>query len=198
MQVPVAVSARHIHLSQVDLDVLFGVNYQLNVLRNLSQHGQYAARETVKVVTDKAQFPNVRIVGPVRRKTQLEISRTDAFHLGISVPVRISGDLSNTPGILLVGPKGEVMLQEGVIIAARHLHMSPQVAEEIGVKERQPLTIRLGGIRPTTIEKVHARISPAFHLELHIDTDDANAAGIIGGEWAQIVSIESFRENAFE
>jgi putative phosphotransacetylase len=187
MQVPVAVSARHLHISQSDLEILFGMHYQLNPLRALSQHGQFAALETVLVKTDSAEFPQVRIVGPVRKRTQLEISRTDAKKLGITPPVRISGDLLETPGIRLIGPVGELTLTEGVIIAARHLHMPTNISKQLGIIERQSVKIKLNGERPVILENVFVRVSDSFELELHIDTDDANAAGISKGDWAEII-----------
>ena len=189
MNVPIGVSARHIHLNLEDLSVLFGKEYQLQVLRTLSQYGQYASTDTVRIVTAYAEFPTVRVVGPLRRKTQVEISRTDAIKLGIKPPVRISGDLRSTPGIRVIGPVGELMLNEGVIIPARHMHLPPDLAADLGVKERQMMSVKLGGVRPVVLDRVHARISSLFTAELHIDTDDANAAGVETGEYAEIVEI---------
>jgi putative phosphotransacetylase len=192
MHVPVAVSARHIHLSYEDLAILFGENYELKPLKNLSQPGQFASTDTVVIKTEKSEFATVRIVGPVRRRTQIEISRTDAIHLGIKVPVRISGDLLNSPGITVVGPNGSLVMNEGVIIAARHIHMTPEIAAQLGVKERQSMYVRLNGPRPITLERVHARISPLFTLEMHIDTDDANSVGIDTGSIGEIVAVHPY------
>ncbi len=190
MHVPVAVSARHIHLSQADVEQLFGEGYELTPLRALSQYGQFAANETLVIKTERSQFDTVRVVGPVRRRTQVEISRTDAIRLGIKPPVRISGDLLHSPGITLIGPAGSIELAEGVIIAARHVHMSPEVAAQLGVKERQTISVRINGPRPLTLERVHARISPLFTLEMHIDTDDANAVGMESNTIGQIVEVQ--------
>lgn len=185
--VPVGVSARHIHLSQEHVEVLFGEGAQLTEMKPLSQPGQYAANEQVAVIGPKGTFPKVRILGPARKATQLEVSRTDAFALGINPPVRESGNIEGTPGITIKGPAGEVTINEGVIVAARHIHFHTDDAERFGIADKQRLTVRLQGERGLVLENVIARVSPEFALDLHIDTDEANAAGAKTGDMAEII-----------
>lgn len=186
-QVPVGVSARHIHLKSEHIEVLFGPGYQLKERKKLSQPGQFAAEETVAVYGPKGKFEKVRILGPARGMTQLEISRTDAIMLGIDPPVRLSGDIQGTPGIRIVGPAGEITVDEGVIIAARHIHFHPKDAEAWGIKDKQPLRVRVGGERGVVFENVIARVHESFALDMHIDTDEANAAGVKSGDFGEIV-----------
>jgi len=175
--IPVGVSNRHVHVSREDLDVLFGPGHELKVMRDLSQPGQFAAQETVTLVGPKGVIQGVRILGPVRKKTQAEISRTDAFALGLTdVPVRESGDLTGTPGISMVGPAGAVTLKEGVIIAARHLHAAPRDAVRLGVKDGDRVRVRIPGPRAVVFEEVVVRVRDDFSLEVHLDFDEANAA----------------------
>lgn len=181
-EVPVGVSARHIHLSREHVEQLFGQGYELTVLKPLSQPGQFAANETVAVETDKGRFDKVRILGPARKMSQLEISRTDAFHLGLNPPVRESGNIEGTPGIRVIGPVGEVVLEKGVIVAARHIHFHTDEAKAWGIRDRQRLKVRMIGERPLVFEDVIARISDNFALDFHIDTDEANAAGVKTGD----------------
>ncbi|MFE5319517.1 phosphate propanoyltransferase [Paenibacillus sp. NPDC056579] len=187
-QVPVGVSARHIHLSAEHIEQLFGKGYQLSVLKDLSQPGQYAAQETVAVVGPKGRFDKVRILGPARGKTQLEVSRTDAFTLGLNPPVRESGNIAGTPGITVIGPAGQVDIPEGVIVAARHIHFHTEDAARFGIADKQQLTVRVEGERPLIFEKVIARVSDQYALDMHIDTDEANAAGVKTGDVAVILS----------
>lgn len=179
-RVPVAVSARHVHLAQKEIDILFGPGYQLTKRNDLYQPGEFAANEVVTLVGPKLRpLTNVRILGPVRDRTQVEISRTDAIFLGIQAPVRRSGDLAGSAPITLVGPKGSVTLPEGAIIANRHIHMSPVEAEKWGLKDNDEVTVRtVNSERPTIFGGVQVRVSPKFKLVMHIDTDDANAAGL--------------------
>lgn len=186
-QVPVGVSARHIHLSQEHVEILFGKGAGLTEMKPLSQPGQFAANETVEVVGPKGSFPKVRILGPARKRTQLEISRTDAFALGMKPPVRESGNIAGTPGMTIKGPAGEVTVEEGVIVAARHIHFHTSDAERWGIADKQRLRVRLGGERGMVLENVVARVSPDFALDMHIDTDEANAAGASTGDMAEIV-----------
>lgn len=186
-QVPVGVSARHIHLSQEHIAALFGPDAELTVMKPLSQPGQFAANETVEVIGPKGRFPKVRILGPARPQTQLEISRTDAFALGLNPPVRESGDIAGSPGIKIVGPAGEVTVDEGVIIAARHIHFHTSEAEAWGIRDKQRLRVRVGGERGLIFENVIARVSDNFVLDMHIDTDEANAAGVRNGDSAEII-----------
>ncbi|MNW52979.1 Phosphate propanoyltransferase [compost metagenome] len=185
--VPVGVSARHIHLTQEHIEALFGKGYQLTEFKPLSQPGQFAANETVAVIGSKGQFDKVRILGPARPASQLEISRTDSFAIGVKAPVRESGKIDGTPGITLKGPAGEVELQEGVIVAARHIHFHTSDAEKWGIKDKDLLKVRLGGERGLVLENVIARVSDNFALDMHIDTDEANAAGANNGDTAEIV-----------
>ncbi|CAM3361406.1 phosphate propanoyltransferase [Marinicrinis lubricantis] len=186
-QVPVGVSARHIHLSKEHIEILFGPGYELTVMKDLSQPGQFAANETVAVHGPKSSFPKIRILGPARGKTQLEISRTDAFSIGVNAPVRESGHIEGTPGIKIVGPAGEVEIQEGVIVAARHIHFHTSDAEKWGIQDKQVLRVQLKGERPLTFDDVIARVSDSYALDMHIDTDEANAAGVKTGDTAVIL-----------
>ncbi|WP_336785962.1 phosphate propanoyltransferase [Paenibacillus sp. MMO-177] len=185
--VPVGVSARHIHLSAEHVAILFGEGSELTEAKPLSQPGQYAANETVAVIGPKGSFPKVRILGPVRKATQLEVSRTDAFALGINPPVRESGNIQGSAGITIKGPAGEVTIEEGVIVAARHIHFHTSDAEKWGIADKQHLKVRFQGERGVVFEQVIARVSPDFALDMHIDTDEANAAGIKNGDTAEII-----------
>lgn len=185
--IPIGVSARHIHLSQMHLVELFGDGYELSVFKDLSQPGQYAAQETVAIVGPKGQFDKVRILGPIRPQTQIEVSRTDAFTLGIHPPVRESGQIENTPGLRVIGPKGEVTLEKGVIVAARHIHFHTTEANQWGIQDKQRLRVQLRGERPLILEDVIARVSDQFALDMHIDTDEGNAAGVKTGDEAELL-----------
>lgn len=186
-KVPVGISARHIHVSQADLDVLYGEGYQLTVKKDLSQLGQFAANETVDLVTEKSSFKNVRILGPVRNQTQVEIALTDALKLKISIPVRDSGDTKGSAGITVVGPKGTVEIKEGVIAAGRHIHMNTADAEKFGVKDKDIVKVRCDGERGLVFENVLIRVHESFCLEMHIDTDEANAAMCKNGGNVEII-----------
>lgn len=181
--IPVAISARHIHLTQDTVDVLFGKGHQLTLRKWLSQPGQFAAEETVTVVGPRNTLERVRVLGPVRSKDQLEISRTDEFFLGIDAPVRESGKVENTPGCKLIGPAGTYNLEDGVICAWRHIHMTPADAEVFGVEDRDIVEVEVGsGERSLTFGNVLIRVSPKYKLEMHIDTDEGNAAEINSGD----------------
>jgi putative phosphotransacetylase len=185
--VPVGVSARHIHLTQEHVEALFGQGYQLTEFKPLSQPGQFAANETVAVIGTKGQFDKVRILGPARPASQLEISSTDSFAIGVKAPVRESGNIEGTPGVTIKGPAGEVTLDQGVIVAARHIHFHTSDADAWGIKDKQLLKVRLGGNRGLVLENVVARVSDSFALDMHIDTDEANASGAKNGDTAEIV-----------
>jgi len=185
-KVPVGISNRHIHLSQQDLETLFGTGYELTVRNDLSQTGQYAAEETVTVEGSKSTLANVRILGPTRKETQIEVSRTDSFSLGLKPPVRDSGFLDGSPGVTLIGPKGKVTLDKGVIIAQRHIHMTEADAEAFGVKDKELVSVRVGGERGVTFENVLVRVRNDFVLEMHIDTDEANAAMLSNGQQVEV------------
>lgn len=180
--IPLGISGRHVHLSQEHLEILFGPGYRLKEMRPLSQPGEFAAVETVVVAGPKGALSGVRILGPTRRRTQVEVSRTDAFTLGLCPPVRDSGDLDGTPGATLIGPKGTVVLSQGVILAKRHLHLTPEDAKAFGVSDKQLVSVRCGGDRALTFDAVLCRVSPNYKLEFHLDTDEANAALLKNGD----------------
>ena len=178
MNVTVEVSARHVHLSQADLETLFGKDYQLKELKKISQPGQFAAMEVVTVKTEKDYLEKVRIIGPVRSKTQVELSRTDARFLGINAPLSVSGNLKGSAGATLIGPAGEVELTEGVIVAQRPLHVATAEATALGLQDGQIVKIKLSGERGLVFEQVAVRVKDDFKLVCQIDTDEANAAGL--------------------
>lgn len=185
--VPVGVSNRHIHLSQADVETLFGEGYQLTKKKDL-MGGQFAANECCTIVGLKLRaIENVRVLGPVRKNTQVEISQTDARKLGINVPVRESGDIKGSAPIAIVGPKGALYCKEGCIIAARHIHMSPADANRAGVSDGDYVCVRADNERGTTFEHVKIRVDESFTLEMHIDTDEANASQINQGDKVVIV-----------
>jgi putative phosphotransacetylase len=190
MQIPVGVSARHIHLSQEHLTALFGAEAELHPKKALSQPGQYAAEETVDVLGPRSKIERVRVLGPVRPETQLEISKTDALKLGIDAPVRESGQIAGTPGLTVIGPQGRVQVQGGVIVAKRHVHFSLEDARRYGVRDGQELTLRTKGERGLIFEHVTARVSPKYKLDFHLDTDEANAAGVHTGDAAEVIELE--------
>ncbi|AGL49298.1 propanediol utilization phosphotransacylase [Thermotoga maritima MSB8] len=184
----VGVSNRHVHLSREDLETLFGEGYELTPVKELRQPGQYAAKETVTIVGPKGAIENVRVLGPVRKETQVEISRTDAFRLGVRPPVRDSGDLEGTPGIVIIGPNGILVKEKGVIIAKRHIHMHPKDAEYYGVKDKDIVKVIVeSGDRRLIFDDVLIRVREDFALEFHVDTDEANAAMLNTGDLVYIV-----------
>lgn len=174
----VEVSARHVHLSAEDVEILFGKGHELTYVRDLSQPGQFVCEERVDIVGPKRTLSNVVILGPIRPASQAEVALTDCFTLGTVAPVRESGDLDGTPGIILRGPAGEVALQQGIIVAKRHIHMTPADAEAFGVQDKQIVEVRVDTVRPLTFGDVVVRVSPKFALAMHVDTDEANAASI--------------------
>ncbi len=176
--IPVGVSVRHVHLSRSDCDALFGAGHELAKKRDVTQPGQYVTRETVDLVGPKGEVRGVAIINPLRKQTQVEISRTDAFALGVTPPLRESGKLEGTPGITLRGPAGTVMAQSGVILAHRHVHMSPAQAKDYGVADRDMIKVRVEGDREMSMGDVIVRVHPEYDLDMHIDTDEANAAGL--------------------
>jgi acetate kinase len=175
--IPIAISARHVHLTQEAVEQLFGKGHELTVYKPLSQPGQFAANERVTLMGPRNQIERVRILGPTRPKNQVEISRTDEFFLGLDAPVRESGKVENSPGITLVGPEGSLTLTEGVICAWRHIHMTPEDAEHFGVQDKDIVEVRVDNpLRSLTFGNVLVRVSPKYKLEMHIDTDEGNAA----------------------
>lgn len=185
--IPVGLSNRHIHLSQADLDVLFGEGYELTKFKDLSQPGQYAANEKVDVVGTKGTLKGVRILGPVRKETQIEISLADGFVLGVNPPVRDSGDLIDSPGVKVVGPKGEVTIDKGVIAAARHIHMHTSDAEKFGVADKDVVSVRVGGKRGLVFDNVLVRVHKEYALEMHVDVEEGNAAGLKNGSMVELI-----------
>lgn len=186
-KVPVGISARHVHLERQHLDILFGKDYQLTFLKALSQPGQFAAQETVEIIGPKGTLPSVRILGPERKQTQVEVAMTEARKLGIKPLVRTSGELSGTPGITIRGPKGEITIQEGVIIADRHIHMTPEDARRYYVKDGQKVKVLIDGEKGGIMHNVTIRVSDKYALDCHIDTDDASAFLISQGQIVTIV-----------
>jgi acetate kinase len=187
-RVPIAISARHAHLTPATIERLFGAGHELTPRADLSQRGQFAAREVVTLVGPRARIENVRVMGPPRAADQVEISRSDEFTLGIDAPVRISGDLANTPGITLEGPEGRVTIEHGVVCARRHIHMSTADAARLGLVDHANVAVRIDSEgRDLTFNDVTVRVAPEFTLELHLDTDEANAAGITRGMTGEIL-----------
>jgi acetate kinase len=182
LTIPIAISARHLHVTQEALDVLFGKGHALTVYKDISQPGQYACVEKVDLIGPRRTIEGVRIIGPIRPKVQVEISRTDEFTLGIDAPVRNSGDVAHSPGITLCGPHGELTISEGVICARRHIHMRPEDAQRFAVKDRDVVEVSINSEgRDLTFGDVLVRVSAKYALEMHIDTDEANAAQISRG-----------------
>lgn len=188
-KVTVEISARHVHVSPQDLETLFGKGYELTVKKMLSQPGQFACEERVKVVGSKKEFPAVSILGPCRKETQVELSLTDARSIGVVAPVRESGDLEGTGTCKLVGPAGEVELTKGVIAAKRHIHATPEDAEKMGLENGQIVSVEIPSQngRNLTFSDVVVRVSDTYALAMHIDTDEANAAGMAPNTVATII-----------
>ncbi len=190
-EVRIEYSARHVHLSQDHQDILFGPGYQMKILKELSQTGQYACGEKVIVKGSKGQA-EARVLGPCRRQTQVELAFSDGFKLGIEMPVRVSGDLAGTGRCELIGPKGSVGLTEGVINDERHLHASEQEAEALGLKHGDVISVRVPGETPITVHQVAVRVHPSFRLNIHLDTDEANAASLSEqGRFGTIVAVQA-------
>ena len=179
-EVVVEISARHVHVSQEHLEALFGKGYELTVKKMLSQPGQYACEERVRVVGTKGEFPAVSILGPVRPATQVELSLTDARSIGVAAPVRESGDIAGSGACKLIGPAGEVELTEGVMAAKRHIHATTKDAEEMGLENGEIVSVEIptANDRSLTFGDVVVRVSDSYALAMHIDTDEANAAGM--------------------
>lgn len=178
-QIPIGISARHVHVTREVLDILYGKEYELTEMKEL-MGGQYAAKEQVTIVGANLRvIENVRILGPLRKETQIEVSKTDARKLGLNAPIRESGDVKGSMPITLVGPKGAVYLSEGCIVAMRHIHMNTDDAKRLGVKDKQIVSVATGeGIRKGVLSNVLIRVHPTYTLEMHIDTDEANGLGM--------------------
>jgi acetate kinase len=189
--VPIEVSAHHIHLSQEHVEALFGAGHMLTWESDLSQPDQFACREKVMLVGPKGRVERVRVLGPARKETQIEISMTEQFILGIQPPIRESGDLTGTPGITLEGPAGAVVVDHGVVCALRHIHMPPEEALKFGLRDKYMVKVRVKGDRKLTFGDVLIRMHPNFKLALHIDTDEGNAAHITTGAEGFIEEIQN-------
>ena len=183
----VEASGRHVHLSRKELDALFGTGYELTKAKDLSQPGQYASKERLTVVGPKGAFHNVVILGPVRKESQVEVSLTDCLQLGVKAPIRESGDIKGTPGIVLVNGNKSISLDKGLIVAKRHVHMTPEDAEKIGVKNHDIVKVKVEGARPLIFDDVVIRVSPKFATYMHIDYDEANACGFSKGIRGRII-----------
>ena len=187
-EIPVGISNRHIHLSKEHVEILFGAGYELTPFKDLSQPGQYACKEQLTIVGPSLRpIEKVRVLGPVRSASQVEISRTDSYQLKVAPPVRESGKIAGSAPITIIGPKGIVTLKEGCIIANRHIHMSLEDGERFGVKDNDYIDIDAYGERKTRFFDVQVRVHKDFRLEMHLDTDDANAAGLKNGSKVSIV-----------
>ena len=187
MKVTVGVSNRHVHLKQEHLNILFGEGYQLEKKSDLNQPLQFASTALVTLKTEKSIIENVRVLGPVRSYTQVEISKTDAYKLGLNPPVRNSGDLELSEGITIVGPKGEVTINEGCIIATRHIHILPQQVKEYNLEGKDKVSVRVFGEKGGILDDVYLKVSDNSFFELHLDTDDANAHLIKNGDIVDII-----------
>jgi len=176
----VLASARHMHICRADMDVLFGPGTELTVYKELYQAGNFAANEKVTIIGPRSRLiSNLRILGPMRKQSQVELAFTDAISLGFDdIPVRLSGNIAGTPGAIIMGPKGNIELKEGIIRAAIHVHMNPGEAAYFGVKQGDLMKLRIGGAASTTFNNVHVRIDPTSRLNVHMDTDEANACGL--------------------
>ena len=187
-KVLVETSARHVHVSREDLDILFGEGYELTPKKDLSQPGQFACEERVTVVGAKGQFPAVSILGPTRPSSQVELSASDARSIGVAAPVRESGDIAGSGACKLVGPKGEVELKEGVIVAKRHIHLTPDAAAEFGVEDKEIVNVKIESDgRCLIFGDVVCRVNPNFAPAMHIDTDESNAAFATPGMMGEII-----------
>lgn len=185
--VPVGLSNRHIHLSKEHIEILFGEGFELTNFKDLAQPGQYASNEKVDIVGPKGALKGVRVLGPARGNTQAEISFADGYVLGVKPPVRNSGDLAGSPGAKIIGPKGEVEIEEGIIAAARHIHMHTSNGEKFGIEDKEIVKVRVEGKRGLVFENVLARVNPSYALEFHVDLEEGNAAGLRNGDMVEIV-----------
>ncbi|GIM29792.1 propanediol utilization phosphotransacylase [Clostridium polyendosporum] len=186
-KVPVSISARHLHLNREHLDLLFGIGYELTKVKDISQPGQFAAEEKVTLVGSRGRIDNVRVLGPLREETQVEISATDARVLGIEPIVRNSGNHEGTPGLVIVGPKGILNLKRGCIVVERHIHMTPEDAVNFGVSDGQKVCVKVDSIRGGILDNVFVRVQKDFALDMHIDVDDSNAFLIKNGDMLEIL-----------
>ena len=184
--VPVAVSGRHIHITREALEKLFGAGYELTPMKGLSQPGQFACKETLAVAGAKGSIENVRVLGPLRDRVQVELSMTDCINIGIAPHIRQSGDTAGTEGAELSGPRGSMIIEEGVIVAARHLHLSPAQAGVFGLADGDVVRLEKKGERPTSFGGFAVRVSDEYDMEAHIDIDEANAAAVRSGDLLRV------------
>jgi len=185
--VQLEVSARHVHLDRAAVEALFGQGYQLHPKRELSQPGQFLEEERVDVIGPKGTFANVAVLGPERKAVQVEVSRSDAFVLGIDPPVRQSGDIAGSAGVTIKGPKGEITIESGAIVALRHVHITPEDAELLGLVDNQVVSVEALTDRPVVFSDTVIRVSPKFRTRMHVDFDEANAANISGFVLGRII-----------
>lgn len=186
IKITIETSARHVHLSRKDTDRLFGKGYELKKLKQLSQPCEYACEEMVTIKTKKGEL-KARVLGPIRPQTQVELSKTEAIKLGVNPPVRMSADLAGSASVALDGPNGSVKLKEGLILAWRHIHASDKEAAKLGLKHGQLLSVKVGGERGLVFDKVRLKVNPEYRLSMHVDTDEANAAGLEGNTVGEIL-----------
>ena len=187
-KIPIALSNRHLHISREHLDILFGKGYELTKLKDLKQPGQYAAEEKVDLEGPKGIIKGVRILGPVRKTTQIEISFADSFVIGVTPPIRDSGDLKGSASARITGPVGSVEINEGIIAAARHIHMTPKDAAQWGLKDKDTVNVRTGGQRSLIFENVLVRVNPEYKLEMHVDMEEGNSAGVKNNDEVEVVT----------
>jgi propanediol utilization protein len=183
----VHISARHMHVTQEHLEILFGAGAKLTVLKPLYQDGHFASEQTVTIIGPRHRtITNLRILGPCRKESQIELAFTDAIAMGIDAPVRMSGNVKDTPGCIVLGPKGHIELEQGVIRAQRHVHMHPRDAEYYGLRDRDPVHLRVAGNCPMVFDDVIARVDPAVKLEVHLDTDEGNACNLMNARSVEL------------
>lgn len=187
-KIPIEVSARHLHLSKKELEELFGKGYNLSVSNKISQPGQFAAKETVNIINGDRRIDNVRVVGPIRKETQIELSKTDAIKLRINPPLRVSGDIKGSPGITIENKNKKIKVSSGVIIAKRHLHISEKQGNELGLKDKDIISIKVNGERGVVFDNVVVRKGDENEFSFQLDTDEGNAAGITPGMFGEIVN----------
>lgn len=185
LHIPVGISNRHVHLSREDMDILFGYGATLTRMKAVKQPGQYAAEETVTLRGPKGELTRVRVLGPLRSATQVEISVSDSFVLGVKAPLRMSGDLQDSPGIEIIGPRGRVSKTDGAIVAWRHIHISPADAERHALRDGMKIDVRIDGYRGGILSHVVVRVSADAVLEMHVDVEEANGFGLRNGDCVQ-------------
>lgn len=191
VELEVGVSNKHVHLSQEHIDQLFGKNYQLTFLRNIKQPDEFVCQETVDVIGSKNILKNVRILGPARQKSQVEVTLTNARELGIEADIRLSGHTETTNGVELKGPHGQIFLPEGIIVPQRHIHMTLADSEKLNLSKNQIVSVETFGVRGIILKNVVIRVDPLFSLELHLDTDEANAAALKSGDKVRLMLPDS-------